>query len=271
MGGDRSGGGCGWRPGLARARIVDIYADVGPAGGHEKHPPTDPDVFARFAAVAVERYGDQVEAWEIWNEPNSGLFWTDPDPDRYVDLLAAAVPPLRAADPTASIVTGGLAPADDVPGSEISPEAFLEAVLEVADPALIDAVGIHPYSFPADPSDRSLEWNLFARLPDIHRRVAESADRPIPIWLTEFGAPYDSDRPDHQAEILSEALHCAAQWPWVGPVFVYSLNDAADDPGDRAFGLLDPSGNERPSWAAVQRSVSDPWTSTPSACEAADG
>jgi hypothetical protein len=127
-------------------------------------------------------------------------------------------------------------------------------------------VAIHPYSFPADPSDASKDWNLFARLPAIRAQVADAAGRPLPIWFTEFGAPHDAERPERQGEIIAEALNCSAHWIWSGPIFVYALNDAAADPGALEFGLVDPSGIRRPAWSAVQAFAAAPWSPTPSAC-----
>src|SRR5262249_50748741 len=39
-----------------------------PAGTDTHYPPTDPATFAAFARAAVQHYGDDVGAWEIWNE-----------------------------------------------------------------------------------------------------------------------------------------------------------------------------------------------------------
>lgn len=238
-----------------------------PPGTNDKYPPSDPAAFARFAAAAAERYRNEVEAWEIWNEPNTRAFWAaGPEPEDYAALLTATASVVRAADPTAIVLSGGLAPAGDTPGEEMSPERFLDGVLGRIDGEVIDAVAIHPYSFPADPSNRSVEWNLFARLPAIRRQVAETVGRPLPVWLTEFGAPHDTAEPERQAEIIAEGLNCAAHWTWVGPVFVYSLRDAADDPGGRAFGMVGPNGEKRPAWGAVRRFSSSPWSPTPSVC-----
>jgi len=59
--------------------------------------------FAAFAAAAATRYGGRGHAWEIWNEPNIDQFWSSadggPDPELYSELVRAAAPALRAADP----------------------------------------------------------------------------------------------------------------------------------------------------------------------------
>ncbi len=132
----------------------------------------------------------------------------------------------------------------------------------VLDPGTVDAVAVHPYSFPANPSDRSKGWNLFSRLPEIHDLVEEAEGRPLVLWLTEFGAPFDDDDPERQAEIVVEGVTCASQWPWVGPVFVYNLRDATQPSDEPRFGLIADDGRPRPVWydlqAFLQVSVGDP-------------
>jgi hypothetical protein len=94
-------------------------------------PPADPATYGRFAGLVVGRYGpggsfwaqnptlprDPARDWQIWNEPAGGLtpngvtlFWDDPAPFQapYIAMLQAARAQIKAADPSARIVLGGL-------------------------------------------------------------------------------------------------------------------------------------------------------------------
>ncbi len=229
-----------------------------PPDSTDKHPPFDDDDFARFAAEAVARYGpDGVAAWQIWNEPNSRLFWsTGPDPERYGRLLAATAAAIRAVDPDATIVSGGLAPAVDRPDDGwLSPETFLTGLLDAAALVEVDAVGIHPYSFPARPRDRdSGSWNTFLRLPGLHQRLIEADVGPRQLWITEYGAPTGTHEravsEDWQAVLITDALDATTDWPWLGPIFLYALRDDRDAPDDleRNYGLLRHDGAAKPAW-----------------------
>ena len=54
----------------------------------------------------------------------------------------------------------------------------------------LDAVAVHPYSYPALPRDPSTaSWNTYERLPLLHDVMADHGDGAKQIWLTEFGAP----------------------------------------------------------------------------------
>ena len=81
-----------------------------------------------------------IRVWEIWNEPNLRRFWGGrrPDPVEYRRVLAAGRAGLRAADPQARIVSGGLAWRHD--GGR-----YLASVLGDGGACLLDAAAIHPY------------------------------------------------------------------------------------------------------------------------------
>lgn len=241
-----------------------------PAHTSDKHPPTHPGDLARFAGAVAARFADQVDAWEIWNEPNLATFWRPrPDPAAYADLVERVTPALRDADPTATIVTAGLAPAaDDDPAVEMAPETFLRDMYETLPRRTVDAIGIHPYSYPAVPSDDA-DWNPFTRLARMHDLVAEAEGRPLPLWLTEFGAPYDPDDPARQARIVTGGLTCATLWRQLGPIFLFAMRDLPNSGTDLRFGMLGRDGSPRRVWRDVttllERPVGRPTTS---ACEA---
>lgn len=233
-----------------------------PPSTSDKHPPSDLNDFGTFVRAAVQRYSSQgIRSWEIWNEPNVDSFWSEPngpDPETFAALVSAASEAIRATDPDALVISGGLAPAVDVPGEEVAPETFLEAFLSHIEPGTIDAVGVHPYSYPAAPDDRSKSWNLFGRLPSIHQLASELSDEPMPLWITEFGAPTgDASRSVSeraQARQVEAALGCANQTEWIDALFLYNLRDRtggdADDIEDN-FGLFYSDGTPKESATAV--------------------
>jgi hypothetical protein len=81
---------------------------------------TDMADLTEFMVAAVEHYGKppyNVKYWEIYNEPDngnpfyatSGWGYFGNDPQAYVDVLSAIYGPMKAADPQAQIVFGGIA------------------------------------------------------------------------------------------------------------------------------------------------------------------
>jgi hypothetical protein len=215
-------------------------------GTSEHVPPVDVDDFAAFASQAVRRYEPEgVDTWEIWNEPNIDVFWEPaPDPAAYADLLVAAYDAVKAVDPDATVITGGLAPAgDEADGSRISPVTFLEEVYAAGAGGHFDAVGHHPYAFPALPLDGDGVDNAFAdTTPRLSEVMEANDDGDKLIWGTEMGAPTSEGgvSNDFLAEYATEAFDAWRAWPFTGPLLWYTYRDAgrhASDPEDN-FGLV---------------------------------
>ena len=237
-----------------------------PAGTTTHHPPTDPAHFAAFVGAAAARYVPQgVTAWEIWNEPNIPNFW-EPKPDvaAYVTLLRAASAAIRAVAPGATVITGGLSPASDAAdGSYVDPRTFVTRMYELGARSSFDALGVHPYSFPALPSDtRTASWNTFQKMTTIRDTMVANGDSAKKIWLTETGAPTGTSSQavteQRQAEIVSDTIRATEGLSWAGPVFLYAARDAGTDLTDREdnFGLLRHDFSPKLAWSALTSALS---------------
>ncbi|MEZ5117146.1 MAG: cellulase family glycosylhydrolase [Candidatus Nanopelagicales bacterium] len=221
-----------------------------------------PAAFARFMESAVQRYGPRgVRAWEIWNEENTSTFWqSPPDPAHYVRLLSDAYRIVHAAYPDAWVVFGGLAPAvDDPQGRWLSPTTFLQRAYAAGAQGRFDAIGVHPYSYPATPSQSALPVRHGYRdLEGVRRALDDHGDQQVPVWVTEVGAPTGSApravSPATQARIVTEAFEYARSHPGMGPVFVYSGRDRGVDPGDPElnFGMVDRDFRPKPALEAFR-------------------
>ena len=155
------------------------------AGGAS--PPRDPADYGRFLQALVGRYGPRgtlwneqrdvrrlpIRAWQIWNEPDYPGFWSQqPFARAYVGLLREARRALRAADPGARAILGGMTGVswDD-----------LRRVYAAGGGRYFDAVALHPYT--AKPRN-------VVRIVRIARRVMRRyRDRRKPVWLTEMSFP----------------------------------------------------------------------------------
>ena len=68
------------------------------SGSPENSPPAGTARYARVLGFLADRYKGKVNAWEVWNEPNSAGFWSTPNPSAYTELLKAAYPAVKARD-----------------------------------------------------------------------------------------------------------------------------------------------------------------------------
>jgi hypothetical protein len=165
-------------------------------------PPADPQDYADFVSAIVERYdGDgtddapgspRVAAWQIWNEPNYTETWPA-SPAEYGALLLAGGQAAKAADPTATVVSGGVYVYDGGYGIKFL-GAALDAVPEAA--TSIDVIAIHPY-MPDSPPDRVDIPGLITIWGRIANTQSWMSQRglALPLWITEVGwSTCDPDR-----------------------------------------------------------------------------
>lgn len=245
-----------------------VWARDATVSGDTTHGrPASPDLFATFAAQAAARYARQVTSWEVWNEPNVRQFFMPrPDPDFYTRMLQASYRAIHAVAPTATVVGGSMAPATDEPdGSAVAPTSFLERIYAAGAKESMDALSIHPYSFPANPSDSTTAaWNTFYRLRYIRDTMKRYGDENKTLWLTEFGAPTTTVQTgggsgmvseQRQAEIIGDGLRFASKFYPLGPVFIYSIRDQQTGGADPElnFGLLRTDFSPKPAYAVVMQ------------------
>lgn len=119
--------------------------------------------FGQFMIDLVSRYSMppyNVKYWELWNEPDAAQVlgdWGEPaDPyyggKAYGEMLKQVTPLIKAVDPTAQVLVGGLLmnASPDKPGlSEDSQRAahFLEGILESGAGSAFDGISFHGYDY----------------------------------------------------------------------------------------------------------------------------
>lgn len=232
----------------------------GPAPDDPHGYPVDPQSFGDFASAAAARYATHAHAWEIWNEPNLAQFFSPaPDAAVYTSLLKVAHASIHAIQPDATVISGGLAPAGDSQ-SNIAPVTFVKQLYSVGANRHIDAVGMHPYAYPALPGDpQSASYNAFQRMNLVRTLMVNGGDAAKKIWVTEFGAPTTDAAPGvseaTQAETITEGIRLARQFGFVAKFFVYTLLDRGRDTSDveQHFGLLRIDHTPKPGYRSLQR------------------
>ena len=161
--------------------------------------PTDMDAYARWAAMVVERYdGDgyrdapgspRVAAWEIWNEPDmDGTWLPKADPGAYALMLRKAYDAIKAADPTALVLSGGVYVFDGV-----GQDAFMDRVVELAGWDSFDVLSIHPWLIDHAPDDPRLinprerfDVTVPGRI-NLAKGWVAARGGGKPVWVTEVG------------------------------------------------------------------------------------
>lgn len=172
-------------------KLAEIY-------GYRPEPPVkDPaamKAFLDFAGATVERYKDNIDYWEIWNEPNHRNYWgAPPDGKEYGKLLLETAKLIRDIDPGCKIIGGSMA--------GINPK-FTEDFLSVGSDQLIDIISYHNYgAVPEERVYKAIElWEVIDRYnPDIE------------LWQGECGYPSHSSSRDYRGR-APWGLNIQAKW-----------------------------------------------------------
>jgi len=193
---------------------------------------------ARCRQIA-QHYDSQVDAYQVWNEPD--LIQPSPgyDPRVHAEvfgrMLRNAFEAIKDVS-SATVVTGGLAAG--------SP-AYLERIRIAASGVLYaDAVGVHPYGRRPTPDWPRPDWG-FGVLGDLVQDYHYAADKPV--WITEIGTDDTSAQerfPRRALEALNESLARAAPH-----VFWFCWSDGMVRP----YGLVDVAGEKKPSYTSLQQ------------------
>jgi hypothetical protein len=220
--------------------------------------------YATWAATVAARYAPQgVSMFEIWNEQNTVRFWQPkPDPAAYTADLVAAYRAIKAVDPSAFVISGGLAPAV-TNGTNISPIDFLKAMYAHGAKGSFDALGAHPYTYPALPNTYKT-WSAWSQMaqtnPSLRSVMTSNGDGAKQIWITEVGAP--SGGPDGvgqapQAAEYTQAIADAKVTSWIGALYMYSWQDEGTDQANNEdwFGMLAAGGSTKAAYKAVAAAI----------------
>ena len=227
-------------------------------------PPIEAAHFGNFARAFAGRYGQQVNHYQIWHEPNLSANWghTYVDPSAYANLLRDAALNIRDADADAFIISAALAPTLENGSLNLNEIEYLNQLYWIKANRWFDIVAGQPYGFDVDPSNPARADTLnFRRLELLRRVMLDYGDFGTPIWATAFGwnalpadwrgrpSPWqtDSDRVDPpylQVQRTAAGINEARQnWPWLGPILAVRWDSAgldADDPA-RGFALSETS------------------------------
>ena len=249
---------------------VPYWASADPAkyaDGSGKHwnkywRPTNNADYTDFVRAMVNRYKALgVHTYEVWNEPNLANFWpSGVSAADYATMLIAAYPVIKAADPTATVLMGGLSKND---------YTYLGQLYAAGACNYFDAVAVHPYTGNSDPTSC---WNqggttkravdAFCGIEEVRNTMLANGDSAKKIWLTEFGwstytGAYGVSEAT-QADFLTKALDkIRTDYPYVAAAFWYNFRNnywSNNDPADyeAALGLLRVNFNEKPSYTALK-------------------
>lgn len=206
----------------------------------------------QFVKGAVLRYGPRgsfwvenpslprrpIHTWQIWNEPNFKYFVGRPNPAEYGELVTLSSGAIKAADPTAKIVLGGLfARPIEATFRKNPPQAYFAAdfldQMYASTPGIkskFQGVALHPYT--------GSYKNLPSRIEEFRSVLKVHQDAGKGLWITEVSWSSEPPQPHNsfakgvagQARELRGAFRLFRdnQRKWnLKRIYWFSINDYA--------------------------------------------
>ena len=234
--------------------------------------------FAQFLQALVSRYGQHpyhVRHWAIWNEPDIdpddvrnpsstyGCWGDEDDPyyggGRYAEMLKVAYPAIKATDPLAEVIVGGL-----LLDSPIKPSSqFAEGILQAGGGPYFDVLAFNAYTYyqGAIGKMRNPNWpGSVTAVPDkvlFLRTVLDQygfGEKPLMateasmVWWNVTTPEFLETQAMYVTRVYAEALSLGLE----GLIY-YSMTD---DWLGRSNGLLRTDLSKKPSYYAYQTATS---------------
>ena len=252
------------------------WARRDPEGENPYTPPQEIVDYGRFMRAFAGRYGEQIDYYQVWDEPNVSAHWGDGyvDAAAYTTLLREGYAQIKAADPVAYVLTAGLAPTTEEGPLNLNEVAFLRGLYTAGGRDYFDILAAKPYGFWSGPADRREEVAVlnFSRLALLRQIMADEGDEEKAVWAVEFGwnalppdwagspSPWGTDSEELQAQRTVGAIHRAQdEWPWLGVMLLpeFQPSVGGDDPR-WGFALVDRDGAPRLLYQRIQEVVTAP-------------
>jgi len=248
---------------LAVITTTPGWANDPSAPGIYGHPASSAD-FGTFAGLAAQRYAGKVGAYEIWNEPNAAPYYgPQPDPAGYTQLLKAAYPAIKAADPDATVIGGVVGSTVTYQNYTLNPVTFVDEMYQNGAQGYFDALSFHPYQYTTPFSAGGIYPDSpINQLADIRDLMVANGDTGKTIWASEYGEPTSVAGDAQQAAYLQDMLTTWRTLNYTGPAFVYTLEDdqtGSTNPED-TLGLIRDDGTWKPAAYIVRDLATSPST-----------
>ena len=209
--------------------------DPNSASEHWRAPssPAELRKWSEFVSRVVEHFGSMVTFYEIWNEENISAFWSQgSSPTGYSRLLETSYVAIKAIDPSAQVMFGGVS-RNDVGFVQQTYVAIdrLFPKNAVADNHFFDILGVHPYTGNRSPQSDSPkmiykdQWGTmdenFLGIELLHKLLVAEGEGWKHLYIGEYGfttVAWESFGPvpdATRAKYLTEAFSLATKTGYV--------------------------------------------------------
>ena len=242
-------------------------------------PPANIDDFTDFLSALATRYRGRIHAYQVWNEPNLAREWGNKPPNakEYTQMLKKAYQVTKQADPSALVVSAGLAPTTELSQRAVPDTQFIQAMYNAGAKSYFDMLGAHGAGYRAppekDPGEVANDPNFynigdvncpgppcriycFRHVEDLRQIMVDNGDADKRVVVLEFGWTRD-ERPNspyywHRVQdqfvqgdyMLRAYQYAKAHWqPWIAVMSLIYMPDVSWTEDDEQYwwSIIEPS------------------------------
>jgi hypothetical protein len=214
----------------AAAHQIKVLPVVYPVPRNDYGTSEQRQAYLSWLSQTVTRYRERIHVWEVGNEPNLEPFWNIPGVPgeagwnegvhRYVLHLAETYSTIKAADPSATVLLGGL--------SGHFMEQYIDRLVDERAYRYFDAMNLHPYA--------NNPHGVVVRVRSARQHMSRAPGMASkPVWITEFGwqatwagsfmyVPSEDVKADYLTQTISELRKLGI----TTPIFCYVWYEWAD-------------------------------------------
>lgn len=234
-------------------------------------PPDNYDDYGDFVAAVVERYKGKIKFYQLWNEPNIYPEWGEQPVNAadYTRLLKIGYARVKEVDPSAVVISAGLAQTLETGPQNVSDLLFLQQMYDAGAKEYFDILAVMNYGLFTGPGDHRADATRtnFSRPVLIREIMVKNGDAKKPMWAMEIGwnalpasfesAPYGRVTEQQQGRYAAQAYERAQiEWGWMGVMNYWFFKRAYDNERDQPFfyfRLFDPDFTPRPAYQALKQ------------------
>lgn len=221
-------------------RVVVMLAYGDTRNGADRYVPPTQDQWQSFVRTVVKRYRNSVDAWEIWNEPDSPSYMHPNTPKALHPLLKTGYPIIKHYDPGSIVLNG---PIGDITNTDFVKKMYKRSG------KYFDELSIHLY-YCDEYVHNGNNGKLFEDLERLQEAIPPQR-RKQKIWVTELGCSLGTQGVNTQIQkqyMKSATTKLLA----TGKFRTILLYDFRDRPFlnnyEAQFGLMSEDGTNKPIW-----------------------
>ena len=190
-------------------------------------------------------------------------------------------------DPNAMVVAGVLGAVQSLGNITMDPRTFVQTMYANGAKGFFDALSFHPYNYDL-PFSQGLSPGItpgtgcdpaacnstpISMLLGIRQAMLDAQDGGTKIWATEYGLPTSMVTQQKQSDFITDFLNTWANGPslaqtplqyqalvqnwssWLGPAFIYTLQDQDPTTEQGSFGVFTNAGMQKLAAAAIQQII----------------